>query len=122
MYQVLMYDGGVYRVKELYELIEDIGGFVIQKTQIQVQIIITFAIPEEDRPIIERKTRELGGKLADVPLAGTEIVVVGPTLGQAPHAPSHLRHRGEPASLWRHHRGHGPGPGKGQAHRADQRR
>jgi putative methanogenesis marker protein 7 len=82
MYKVLMYDGGVYRVKELYELIEDIGGFVIQKTQIQVQIIITFAIPEEDRPIIERKTRELGGKLADVPLAGTEIVVVGPTLGR----------------------------------------
>lgn len=82
MYQVLMFDGGVYKVGELYELIEDIGGFVIQKTQIQTQIIITFAIPEEDRPIIERKTSELGGKIADVPLAGTEIVVVGPTLGR----------------------------------------
>lgn len=82
MYQVLMFDGGIYKVNEFYELIEDIGGFVIQKTQNQVQITVTFAIPEEDRGIIEIKTRELGGKLMDVPLAGTEIVVVGPTLGR----------------------------------------
>ncbi|QLH74157.1 MAG: methanogenesis marker 7 protein [Methanomassiliicoccales archaeon] len=82
MYQVLMFDGGVYKINEFYELIEDIGGFVVQKTQIQVQILVTFAIPEEDRPIIEAKARELGGKLLDVPLAGTEIVVVGPTLGR----------------------------------------
>lgn len=82
MYQVLMFDGGIYKVSEFYELIEDIGGFVIQKTQNQVQITVTFAIPEEDRGIIEIKTRELGGKLMDVPLAGTEIVVVGPTLGR----------------------------------------
>ena len=82
MYQVLMFDGGVYKINEFYELVEDIGGFIVQKTQIQVAITITFAIPEEDRPIIEKKTRELGGKLLDVPLAGTEIVVVGPTLGR----------------------------------------
>ncbi|OPY31744.1 MAG: Methyl-coenzyme M reductase operon protein C [Methanomassiliicoccales archaeon PtaU1.Bin124] len=82
MYQVLMFDGGVYKINEFYELIEDIGGFVIQKTTIQVQILVTFAIPEEDRGIIEKKTRELGGKLIDVPLAGSEIVVVGPTLGR----------------------------------------
>jgi putative methanogenesis marker protein 7 len=82
MYQVIMFDGGVYKVNELYELIEDIGGFVLQKTQIQVAITVTMAIPEEDRGIIEAKSRELGGKLIDVPLAGTEIVVVGPTLGR----------------------------------------
>jgi putative methanogenesis marker protein 7 len=82
MYEVLMYDGGVYKVNELYELIEDIGGFVIQKTQIQVQILVTMAIPEEDRPAIEAKTRELGGKIVHVPLAGTEIAVVAPTLGR----------------------------------------
>ena len=40
------------------------------------------AIPEEDQPIIEAKSRELGAKLVDVPLAGTEIAVVGPTLGR----------------------------------------
>jgi putative methanogenesis marker protein 7 len=82
MYEVLMFDGGVYRVNEFYELVEDIGGFVIQKTQLQVAITVTFAIPEEDRPVIEAKTRELGAKLVDVPLAGTEIAVVAPTLGR----------------------------------------
>jgi putative methanogenesis marker protein 7 len=82
MYQVLMFDGGVYRINEFYELIEDLGGFVIQKTQLQVAITVTFAIPEEDRPVVESKTRELGGKLVEVPLAGTEIAVVAPTLGR----------------------------------------
>jgi putative methanogenesis marker protein 7 len=82
MYEVLMYDGGVYKVNELYELVEDVGGFIIQKTQIQVQIMVTMAIPEEERPAIEAKTKELGGKIVHVPLAGTEIAVVAPTLGR----------------------------------------
>lgn len=82
MYEVLLFDGGVYKINELYELIEDVGGFVIQKTQIQVQISVTLAIPEEERPAIEAKSRELGGKLINVPLAGTEIAVVAPTLGR----------------------------------------
>ena len=82
MYEVLMYDGGVYRINELYELIEDVGGFVIQKTKIQVQIVVTMAVPEEEHAVIEEKTAELGGKLSSVPLAGTEIAVVAPTLGR----------------------------------------
>lgn len=82
MYEVLMYDGGVYKVNELYDLVEDVGGFIIQKTQIQVQIMVTLAIPEEERPVIEAKTRELGGKIVNVPLAGTEIAVIAPTLGR----------------------------------------
>lgn len=79
---MLMFDGGVYRISELYELIEDLGGFVIQKTQTQVMITVTMAIPEEDRPTIELKSIELGAKLVEVPLAGTEIAVVAPTLGR----------------------------------------
>ncbi|HVO78054.1 MAG TPA: methyl-coenzyme M reductase family protein [Methanomassiliicoccales archaeon] len=100
MYEVLMFDGGVYRINELYELIEDIGGFVIQKTQLQVMITVTMAIPEEDRPIIEAKARELGAKIVEVPLAGTEIAVVAPTLGRhhMPHPvcdiAEHLRRYG----------------------------
>ena len=82
MYEVLMYDGGVYRINELYELVDDVGGFVIQKTQLQVQITVTMAIPEEDRQAIEDKIRELGGKTVEVPLAGSEIAVVAPTLGR----------------------------------------
>ncbi|MDD1767858.1 MAG: methanogenesis marker 7 protein [Methanomassiliicoccales archaeon] len=100
MYKVLMFDGGVYRINELYELVEDIGGFVIQKTQVQVQIIVTIVIPEEDLAVIEKKTQELGGKLTEVPLAGTEVAVVAPTLGRhhMPHPvcdiAEHLRRYG----------------------------
>jgi len=100
MYEVLMFDGGVYRISELYELVEDLGGFIIQKTQIQVMITVTIAIPSEDRPTIEAKTKELGGKLVEVPLASTEIAVVGPTLGRhhMPHPicdiAEHLRRYG----------------------------
>jgi putative methanogenesis marker protein 7 len=100
MYEVLMYDGGVHKVEQLYELIEDIGGFILQKTQVQVMITITMAIPAEDRPLIEAKTAELGGKVVEVPLAGTEIAVIGPTLGRhhMPHPicdiAEHLRRYG----------------------------
>ena len=82
MHKVMMFDGGVYRIVELYELVEDVGGFVIQKTQIQVGIVVTLVVPEEEIPAIEKKTQELGGKLTDVPLGGTEIAVVAPTLGR----------------------------------------
>ena len=31
MFEVMMYDGGVYRSEELFEMIEDVGGVVLQK-------------------------------------------------------------------------------------------
>ena len=33
MFEVMMYDGGVYRSEELFEMIEDIGGVVLQKNR-----------------------------------------------------------------------------------------
>ena len=121
MYEVLMYDGGVYQVNELYELVEDIGGFVIQKTQIQVQIMVTMAIPEEERPTIEAKTRELGGKIVDVPLGRHGDRGGGPDPREGTTCP--IPPATSPSNLRRlrgHHRGHGLGPGKGTADRADQ--
>ncbi|MDH7508865.1 MAG: methyl-coenzyme M reductase family protein [Methanomassiliicoccales archaeon] len=100
MYKVLLFDGGVYRVNELYELVEDVGGFIIQKTQTHVQILVTLAIPEEEKDVIERKSQELGAKLTEIPLGGTEIAVVAPTLGRhhMPHPvcdiAEHLRRYG----------------------------
>jgi putative methanogenesis marker protein 7 len=100
LYEVMMFDGGVYRINEFYELIEDVGGFIVQKSQAQQQITVTLAIPEEEKPVIEVKSEELGGKLIDVPLAGTEIAVVAPTLGRhhMPHPvcdiAEHLRRYG----------------------------
>lgn len=82
MFEVLMYDGGVYRSDELYEIIEDVGGVVLQKTRSSQMLTVVMSIPEEDRPAVEAVCRDIGGEVKNVPLAGTEIAVVGPTLGR----------------------------------------
>ncbi|MDR2698552.1 MAG: methanogenesis marker 7 protein [Candidatus Methanoplasma sp.] len=100
MFEVLLYDGGVYRSEELFELIEDAGGTVIQKTRSSQMLSVTMSIPEEDRAVITAFCKEIGGEVKSVPLAGTEIAVVGPTLGRhhMPHPicdiAEHLRKQG----------------------------
>lgn len=82
MFEVLMYDGGVYRSEELFELIEDVGGVVVQKTRSSQMLTVTMSIPEEDKELITELCRDIGGDVREVPLAGTEIAVVGPSLGR----------------------------------------
>jgi len=82
MFEVMMYDGGVFRSNELLEMIEDVGGTVIQQTRSAQMLTVTMTVPGEDRPAVEKLCRELGGVVKNVPLAGTEIAVVGPTLGR----------------------------------------
>ena len=80
MYQVIMYDGGVYRSDELYEMIEDVGGVVLQKNRSSQMLTVTMSIPSEDREMVEALCKDIGGHVKEVPLAGTEIAIVGPTL------------------------------------------
>lgn len=82
MFEVLMYDGGVYRSDELYEIIEDVGGVVLQKNRSSQMLTAVMSVPEEDRAAVEAVCKDIGGEVRDVPLAGTEIAVVGPTLGR----------------------------------------
>lgn len=82
MFEVLMYDGGVYRSDELYEIIEDVGGVVLQKNRSSQMLTVVMSVPEEDRAAVEAVCKDIGGEVMDVPLAGTEIAVVGPTLGR----------------------------------------
>lgn len=82
MFETLMYDGGVYRSDELYEMIDDVGGVVLQKNRSSQMLTVVMSVPEEDRPAVEAVCREIGGEVKDVSLAGTEIAVVGPTLGR----------------------------------------
>lgn len=82
MFEVLMYDGGVYRSDELYELIEDIGGVIVQRTRSSQMLSVTMSVPAEDKAAVTDLCREIGGEVKSVPLAGTEIAVVGPTLGR----------------------------------------
>ena len=82
MFEVVKYDGGVYRSNELYEAIEDVGGTIINRMHSAQVLTVTMSIPEEDHEVIAKITKEIGGQLFNVPLAGTEIAVVGCTLGR----------------------------------------
>ena len=82
MFEVMMYDGGVYRSEELFEMIEDVGGVVLQKNRSSQMLSVIMSVPGEDREAISELCKEIGGEVREVPLAGTEIAVVGPTLGR----------------------------------------
>ncbi|WP_400207041.1 methyl-coenzyme M reductase family protein [Methanomethylophilus alvi] len=82
MYEVIMYDGGIYRSDELFEMIEDVGGVVLLKNRSAQMLTVTMSIPSEDREVVEALCKDIGGQVKEVPLAGTEIAVVGPTLGR----------------------------------------
>lgn len=82
MYKIMMFTGGVYKFNELKEVIEDIGGFVLQEMVMQTETMMHLAFPGEEERIIRAKAKELGGKLKELPLAGAEIMVVVPSLGK----------------------------------------
>ena len=82
MFEVMMYDGGIYRSEELFEAIEDVGGVVLQKTRSSQLLSVTMSIPGEDKEYLSKVCKEVGGEVKNVPLAGTEIAVVGCTLGR----------------------------------------
>ena len=87
MYETLTYTGGIHKHEEMVELIEDLGGFVLQETVTQMDLVLTLAVPMEDVKKVEEKARELLGNIKIAPMAGTEIAIVSPTLAR-----QHLPH------------------------------
>jgi len=82
MYKIMMFEGGVYKFNELKELIADIGGFVLQESVMQTETLMHLAFPEEEERVIRDKIKELGGKFKELPLAGTELMIVTPSMGK----------------------------------------
>ncbi|KQC16206.1 MAG: methanogenesis marker 7 protein [Methanothrix sp.] len=80
MLDPVMFTGGVYKHDLVTELIEDLGGYLLQKNVTQSEIILLMLVPHDDMPVLEALNKELRGKLERAPLAGTEIAVVTPTL------------------------------------------
>ncbi|AEG19075.1 methanogenesis marker 7 protein [Methanobacterium paludis] len=87
MYETLTYTGGIHKHEEMNELIEDLGGFVLQETTSQMDLVLTLAVPIEDVDKVKEKAKQLLGKVQIAPMAGTEIAVVSPTLAR-----QHLPH------------------------------
>ena len=88
MYETLIFTGGVHKSEEIRELIEDLGGFILQDSIQQMELVLNMAVPLEDVDKIEKKSKELLGKLSVAPMAGSEIAIVSPTLARhhLPHA------------------------------------
>jgi putative methanogenesis marker protein 7 len=82
------YKGGVYRHDEIIDLIEDLGGYIIQKHLIGQEVILQALVPKEDIPLIQTVAKPLMGELEPAPLVGTEIAVVSMSLEihHLPHA------------------------------------
>ncbi|MDR3223535.1 MAG: methanogenesis marker 7 protein [Methanobrevibacter sp.] len=88
MYETLTYSGGIYKSEEIKELIDDLGGFILQENIIQMDLVLNMAIPIDDVDKIKEKAKELLGEISVAPMAGTEIAIVSPTLARhhLPHA------------------------------------
>jgi putative methanogenesis marker protein 7 len=80
MLEPVMFTGGVYKHDLVIELVEDLGGYVLQKNVAQSEVILLLLVPTEDVPALQALVKELRGELVRAPLAGTEVVVVTPTL------------------------------------------
>ena len=115
MYETLTYQGGVHKTDELKELIEDLGGFILQENTLQMELIINMAVPLEDVDKVEKKTKEIYGEITSAPMAGCEVAIVSPTLARhhLPHAAcdisEYLRRYGVKDNMIGLARGHGKG-------------
>ena len=75
MYETLTFTGGVHKSEEIKELIEDLGGFILQESIQQMELVLNLAVPLEDVDKIEEKSKELLAKISVAPMAGSEIAI-----------------------------------------------
>jgi putative methanogenesis marker protein 7 len=82
------YKGGIYRHDEIIDLIEDLGGYIIQKHVIAQEVVLQALVPREDIELIRKIGKPLTGEISSSPLVGAEIAVVTPSLEihHLPHA------------------------------------
>jgi putative methanogenesis marker protein 7 len=74
------YKGGIYQHDVVVDLIEDLGGYVVQKHLIAQEVVLQCFVPREDIELIREISRPLFGEVTDSPLVGTEIAVVSMSL------------------------------------------
>jgi putative methanogenesis marker protein 7 len=82
------YKGGIYRHDEIMDLIEDLGGYIIQKHVLAQEVVLQALVPKDDIPLIASIARPLTGEIVLSPLVGTEIAVITMSLEihHLPHA------------------------------------
>lgn len=72
MFEIFLYNGGIYRFDELKEAVEDLGGMMFKRNILQIsrgssflseEVQVMIIIPEEDEEAIRTMTHELKGHL-----------------------------------------------------------
>jgi|Deesub1362A_J573_1020465.scaffolds.fasta_scaffold00969_7 putative methanogenesis marker protein 7 len=89
MFEVAMFRGGAYKHNKLVELIEDVGGYILESRKVAQEINLRFAVPFEDWEYIQAfVVEELDGSLKILPLLMCEVAVVSPTISRhhLPHS------------------------------------
>lgn len=83
-----IYEGGIHKHGLILELLEDLGGFLVQKIPAATEVTLIMLIPDKDVHLMEELAIKLLGKITKLPLTGTEIAVVSPTLAyhHLPHS------------------------------------
>jgi len=76
----ITYRGGIYRHDEIIALIEDLGGYIVQKHMLAQEVVLQSFVPQEDIELIRAIAKPLAGEVTDSPLVGTEIAVVSMSL------------------------------------------
>ncbi|MFA4877237.1 MAG: methanogenesis marker 7 protein [Methanoregula sp.] len=74
------YKGGIYQHDIVVDLIEDLGGYIVQKHMIAQEVVLQCFVPKDDIELIREISRPLFGEVTDSPLVGTEIAIVSMSL------------------------------------------
>ncbi|NMB77584.1 MAG: methanogenesis marker 7 protein [Methanomicrobiales archaeon] len=74
------YKGGIFQHDIVTDLIEDLGGYVVQKHVLAQEVVLQCFVPKDDIDLIREISRPLFGEVTDSPLVGTEIAIVSPSL------------------------------------------
>ena len=76
----ITYKGGVYQHELILELVEDLGGYIIQKQVMAQEVVLQLMVPRDDIDAIREMAKPMAGEVTISPLVGTEIAVVSPSL------------------------------------------
>jgi len=76
----ITYKGGIFQHDIVVDLIEDLGGYIVQKHLIAQEVVLQCFVPREDIELIRQISRPLFGEVTDSPLVGTEIAIVSMSL------------------------------------------
>jgi putative methanogenesis marker protein 7 len=74
------YKGGIYQHDIITDLIEDLGGYIVQKHIIGGEVVLQCFVPKDDIELIRTISKPLFGEVTDSPLVGTEIAIVSMSL------------------------------------------